>query len=221
MDSSQKEAKVILYFTQRVVFALGIGNQQVKFDKFHGPIELIDLPINQEILLYPLKMIDKTSEDSRIQKFGRDFIICLHYASEERGTILSFQNILYDKLTDLIAEISPDNDYSKINSDKIMKESVFTLKSNLNKFLILRQEAQRLGNSLFNLSTLRQLDEKRREVGSLLLGNLKGLTKDEIIENLDVKQSESDYINSLNDLIEMGYVITEKTSDKLIYRLRD
>lgn len=221
MDSSQKEAKVILYFTQRVVFALGIGNQQVRFDKFHGPIELIELPINQEVLLYPMKMVDKSSEDSRIQKFGRDFIICLHYASEERSTILSFQDVLYNKLTELINEITPEHEYSKINSDEVMKEVVFTLKENLNTFLLLRQKAKQLGESLFNLSTLRQLDEKKREIGSLLLGNLKGLTKNEIIENLDSKLSETDYTSSLNDLIEMGYVVKEKTPDSIIYKLRD
>ena len=221
LDTSQKEAKVILYFTQRVVFALGIGNQQVRFDKFHGPIELIDLPINQEIILYPVKMIDKNSSDSRIQKFGRDFIICIHYKSENRETILGFQKELYDKLTDLIAEISPEHEYSKINSDQVMKESVQAIRKSLNRFLFLRLEAKRLGESLFNLSTLRQLDEKKREIGSLLLGNLKGLTKEEIIDNLDGKHSESDYYSSLNDLIEMGYIIKEKNPNSLIYRLRD
>ena len=33
------EAKVILYFTQRVVFSLAIGNKQVKFNKIQGPLE--------------------------------------------------------------------------------------------------------------------------------------------------------------------------------------
>ena len=221
LDSSQKEAKVILYFTQRVVFALGIGNQQVKFDKFHGPIELIDLPINQEIILYPLKMIDKESSDSRIQKFGRDFIICLHYQSENRSTVMSFSNELYEKLTELVKLITPNLEYSSISPDNIMKESVHTIRAKLNKFLGLRIKAKKLGESLFNLSTLRQLDDIKREIGSLLLGNIKGLTKEEIIDNLDSKYTESEYLASLNDLIEMGYIIKENRSEFLVYRLRD
>lgn len=219
--NSQKEAKVILYFTQRVVFTLGIGNQQVKFDKFHGPIELIDLPIEQEIILYPLKMNDNQSSDSRIQKFGRDVIFCIHYRTESRKTIQIYQNDLYAKITHLLSEITPNNEYAKLSNDEMLKTTVSEFKSKLNKFLKLRIEAARLGESLFNLSTLRQLDAIKRSVGSLLLGNLKGLTKSEILMNLDSNYSESDYLEALTELIEMGYIIEETKTTTPIYRLRD
>ena len=221
LDNSQKEAKVILYFTQRVVFTLGIGNQQVKFDKFHGPIELIDLPNNQEIILYPKKMIDKESSDSRIQRFGRDIIVCIHYKAENRAIIASFQEVLYAKLTELFTLFVPNNDYSLIRTDEKLKNLVFTFREKLNRFLNLRIEAKRLGESLFNLSALRQLEEKKREIGSLLLGNLKGLTKTEILSNTNSKYPENEYMDSLIDLIEMGYVIQETKDDTQIFRLRD
>jgi len=210
-----------LYFTQRVVFTLGIGNQQVRFDKFHGPIELIDLPINQEIILYPKKMIDNESSDSRIQKFGRDLILCIHYQTGNRNVIQNFQDDLYVKISDLFQEHVPNNLYSYIKSDEVLKNLVVIIREKLNRFLNLRLEAQKLGESLFNLSTLRRLDEKPREIGSLLLGNLKGLTKEEIIENVNPKYPTDEYFESLNDLIEMGYVIKENRSNKEIYRLRD
>lgn len=221
LDKSQKEAKVILYFTQRVVFTLGIGNQQVKFDKFHGPIELIDLPINQEIILYPIKMNDKQSSDPRIQKFGRDVILCIHYETESRNTILGFQKELYRKITTLFNDIAPENDYSKIKSDETLKKSVIEIKFELNKFLNLRMEAKMLGESLFNLSTLRQLNSTKREIGSLLLGNLKGITKEELLKNVEINDNETEYEEALNDLIEMGYVIKEQNSNIITYRLRD
>ena len=221
LDNSQKEAKVILYFTQRVVFTLGIGNQQVKFDKFHGPIELIDLPINQEIILFPRKMKDKESSDSRIQNFGRDVIICIHYKTENRNIIQQFQEELYTKMTAIFAEIAPENEFSKIKSEETLAQSVKDIRYKLNRFLNLRLEANKLGESLFNLSTLRQLDTIKREIGSLLLGNLKGLTKEEIISNTDSKFTENEYFDSLNDLIEMGYIIKENNPKATIYRLRD
>ena len=221
LDNSQKEAKVILYFTQRVVFTLGIGNQQVKFDKFHGPIELIDLPINQEIILFPRKMKDKESSDSRIQNFGRDVIICIHYKTEYRNIIQQFQEELYSKMTDIFAEIAPENEFSRIKDDDTLTQSVKDIRYKLNRFLNLRLEAHDLGESLFNLSTLRQLGTIKREIGSLLLGNLKGLTKEEIISNTDSKFTENEYFDSLNDLIEMGYIIKENNPKATIYRLRD
>lgn len=221
LENSQKEAKVILYFTQRVVFTLGIGNQQVKFDKFHGPIELIDLPINQEIILYPKKMTDLDSSDSRIQRFGRDVIFCIHYITESRNIIHAFQDELYEKLTNLLEDIAPKNIYSAINSDEILKKSAFKIKDKLNRFLNLRLEAKILGESLFNLSTLRQLDEKRRSIGSLLLGNLNGLSQTDIIENLDNNYPEKDYLESLDDLIEMGYILKETKDNLEIFKLKD
>ena len=219
--NSQKEAKVILYFTQRVVFTLGIGNQQVKFDKFHGPIELIDLPVNQEIILYPIKMNDNQSSDSRIQKFGRDVIICIHYRTESRNIIQIYQNDLYAKITRLLSEIAPGNEYEKINNDEILQTTVSNIKNKLNTFLKLRIEATKLGESLFNLSTLRQLDPIKRDIGSLLLSNLKGITKSEILKNLEGNYSDSDYLEALTELIEMGYIIEEPNSTATIYRLRD
>ncbi len=221
LDKSQKEAKVILYFTQRVVFTLGIGNQQVKFDKFHGPIELIDLPISQEIILYPKKMNDNQSSDSRIQKFGRDVILCIHYETDLRNTIQNFQKELYTKITTLFNEIAPENDYSKIKNEETLKKAVIEIKTKLNKFLNLRIEAKKLGESLFNLSTLRQLDSIKREIGSLLLANLKGISKEDLLSNLDSKDNETEYEQALNELIEMGYVIRENSSNIITYRLRD
>ncbi len=212
---------MILYFTQRVVFTLGIGNQQVKFDKFHGPIELIDLPISQEIILYPLKMNDKQSSDSRIQKFGRDVIFCIHYKTDSRNKIQLFQKELYEKFKSLLEEIAPDNEYSSFKNDESLKNIVFDLKRDLNRFLNLRIQANRLGESLFNLSTLRQLDPVKREIGSLLLGNLKGITKNEILENLAPVNSGDKYLEALTELIEMGYVIKENNHNSTIYRLRD
>lgn len=221
LEKSQKEAKVMLYFTQRVVFTLGIGNQQVKFDKFHGPIELIDLPINQEIILYPIKMKDTQSSDPRIQKFGRDVILCIHYENEFRDTVQIFQKELYTKVTTLFNEIAPENDYTKIKSDEILKKSVTEIRKKLNKFMNLRLEAKSIGESLFNLSTLRQLDDKKREIGSLLLGNLKGITKEEIFHNLELTHNKNEYDEALNDLIEMGYVEKKTNSNTITYRLRD
>lgn len=221
LENNQKEAKVILYFTQRVVFTLGIGNQQVKFDKFHGPIELFDLPISQEIIIYPLKMNDKESSDSRIQKFGRDVIFCVHYKTDSRNKIQKFQKELYDKLTLLLDEIAPDNEYSRFKSDELVRNIVFDLKNDLNRFLNLRIQADRLGESLFNLSTLRQLDPIKREIGSLLLGNLKGITKNEILNNIDSQHSEGEYLEALTELIEMGYVMKENNPNSTIYKLRD
>lgn len=128
---------------------------------------------------------------------------------------------MYTKLTEILANAIPDSDYSHIRGDEDLKNLVFLIREKLNRFLNLRIEAKKLGESLFNLSTLRQLDEKKREVGSLLLGNLRGLTFTEIISDSSNKFKENEYKEALTDLIEMGYVISENKDSLLIYRLRD
>jgi hypothetical protein len=166
-------------------------------------------------------MTDLDSSDSRIQRFGRDVIFCIHYITESRNIIHAFQDELYEKLTNLLEDIAPKNIYSAINSDEILKKSAFKIKDKLNRFLNLRLEAKILGESLFNLSALRQLDEKRRSIGSLLLGNLNGLSQTDIIENLDNNYPEKDYLESLDDLIEMGYILKETKDNLEIFKLKD
>lgn len=221
LENSQKEAKVILYFTQRVVFTLGIGNQQVKFDKFHGPIELIDVPISQEVLLFPVKLVHKESPDPRVQKFGKDLIICIHYKTEDRSLIQNILDPIYTKLYKIINDIIPGNDYSYINDEEKSKAIAIKIKSILNRFIELRLESQNLGESLFNLGTLRQLDEKKRAIGSLLLGNLKGLNKIDLHENLGLDLGKKDFESALLDLIDMGYVVKTMLNNnkELIYKL--
>ena len=124
-------------------------------------------------------------------------------------------------MTQILELNIPNNDYSHIKPDDTLKGLVITIREKLNKFLSLRIDAKKLGESLFNLSALRQLDEIKSEIGSLLLGNLKGLTFKEIIANASSKFKENEYSEALNDLIEMGYVIKDKKDTVEIYRLRD
>jgi hypothetical protein len=217
LENSQKEAKVILYFTQRVVFTLGIGNEQVKFDKFHGPIELIgDVDIDQEVLLFPVKLVDKDSPDPRIQRFGKDLIICVHYKTEDRSIITQLLKPLYKKIEHKFSEYVPNKEYKYINDEDKAKSIATKLKSDLNKFVELRLEAYNFGPSLFNLATLRQMDEKRRAVGSYLLGNINGADEKELQNNLGVDLSKEDLKTVLSDLIDMGYVLVDKREDKII-----
>ena len=87
----------------------------------------------------------------------------------------------------------------------------------LNEFIKLRIEAYNYGPSLFNLATLRQMDEKRRAVGSFLLGNIKGIKKNELYENLGVDLSKEEVDHVVKDLIDMGYVVKfEKNKESFI-----
>jgi len=222
LESAQKEAKVILYFTQRVVFTLGIGNEQVKFDKFHGPIELIgDIDVDQEVLLFPVKLVDKDSPDPRVQKFGKDLILCIHYKTEDRLLIQKLIKPLYSKISHIFIELVPNKDYSYINDEHKAKNICLKLKGMINNFLKLRLEALNLGSSLYNLATLRMLEEKRRAVGSFLLGNIKGLDKKYLRENLGIELSKEELNAVLNDLIDMGYVIKINQENDVIYKLSD
>ena len=74
---------------------------------------------------------------------------------------------------------------------------------------------------MFNLATLRQLDENRRAVGSFLLGNIKGLNKKDLQEDLGIDLSKEDIELVLTDLIDMGYVIKLDQNNESIYKLSD
>ena len=203
----KNEAKVVLYFTQRIVFALGIGNKQVEFGRFHGPIELIDIePSAQETLLLPLKFKDSNSPDPRVQKFGKDVITCLQYKVEDRGIMQELQESLLKKTLSIIYQDFPDLQYKNLSEEEMVSSFAHKLKKSINKFLTLRKEVQELGDSLYHLGTLRNLGEERKLIGLALLENPNGLSHQEIIKKIDNKLN-SDKINSvIQELIEMGYV---------------
>lgn len=222
LENSQKEAKVILYFTQRVVFTLGIGNEQVKFDKFHGPVELIgDVGINQEVLLFPVKLVDEDSPDPRIRRFGKDLIICIHYRTEDRTIIQQFLDPLYTKIDEIFSKVVPGKNYKYIKDEETTKEVCTQLQQEINKFIALRLEAKSFGTSLFNLATLRRMDEKRRAVGSYLLGNINGSNEKDLYKNIGVDIEKEELRKVLHDLIDMGYITTEKQDNNIIYKLSE
>lgn len=218
ITKSKAEAKVVLYLTQRVVFALGIGNQQVKFDRLHGPIELIDLEVDQEVLLAPIKFSDPNSPDPRIQNFGRDVIVCIHYKKENRSLLQRHQEVLFDTTLRLIEELAPEKQYIFLDNEEKVTSACITLRDRLNRFINRRVEGEDIGGSLFNLATLRQLGGNRQRVGSYLMNNLGGVERTQIYQIMEPYASVAEVDAILEELEEMGLAEKVTHNSELKYK---
>lgn len=203
------EAKVVLYFTQRVIFSLGMGNKQVTFNKIQGPLELMELEPPQEAILLPIKFSDQNSLDSRIKNFGRDVVFIFHYLQNNRKNIQNLEQNIFEKAIEEIREFTANYQYYTLKDDEKAKTFVNYLKTRMNRFLGLRLWAQSQGTSLLHLGTLRNLYGAYRGIGALLIGIPAGITKDEIVQRLSQKHSKNEILEALTDLCDMGFV-TEK-----------
>ena len=219
----KSEAKVILYFTQRVVFALGIGNQQVEFGRIHGPIELINLETPQETFILPLKFNDPKSADTRVQKFGKDVITCLQFKNENRLFLQGLQEPLLNKAIEIIHNFAPDLQYHFVASEKSITELASILKEKLNNFLKLRKESSEIGKNLHHLGTLRRLNNPRRIIGSIFIeSGTKILTEEEISLKAGEKLNIKEIKNILQELIDMGYISQiNANEDRIYYRIKE
>ncbi|MHA2362977.1 MAG: hypothetical protein ACXAC7_03400 [Candidatus Hodarchaeales archaeon] len=221
---SKAEAKVVLYFTQRVVFALGIGNKQVNFGRFHGPIELIDLKPPQEVIMLPIKFSDPNSPDPRIQNFGRDIITCIHIEIKDRELFQKYQEPLLDKSLFLLRNFTKNMQYEFVNEEEKVLKLSHLLKNRLNHFVQLRKEASEIGGSLFHLGTLRRLGEHQRIIGLALLESTKGMTEEVIFSKVNGKLTKENISNTLQELIEMGYIVKkvfENEREQVLYQIKE
>ncbi|MHA2339468.1 MAG: hypothetical protein ACXACX_19355 [Candidatus Hodarchaeales archaeon] len=148
---SQTDASVVLYFTQRVVFSLGFGNEQVEFQKFHGPLTLMKTKSDKGLLL-PIKFNDDNSTDSRIKNFGRDVIIILHFLENDFNLIQDFHQDLLGKSLGEIEKLCPNFDYIHISETKKIDNLSKVLKENLNRFSGLRIWAENRGKRYWSNS---------------------------------------------------------------------
>ena len=215
MVSNQNDANVVLYFTQRVIFSLGFGNEQVEFRKFHGPLTLMKTKSDKGLLL-PIKFSDKTSPDSRINQFGRDVVFIFHFIEKDFQQIHNHQNELLEKTLDEIEACCPNLDYSKL-TDTSLLNLANKLKERLNKFLGLRIWAEEQGSSLLHLGTLNSLKGLHRDVGALLVGSPAGLSIEDIKDRIKLSKND-DLELILQNLSDMGFITRKKEkNNNLLY----
>ncbi|MHA2336980.1 MAG: hypothetical protein ACXACX_06745 [Candidatus Hodarchaeales archaeon] len=212
---SQTDASVVLYFTQRVVFSLGFGNEQVEFQKFHGPLTLMKSKSDKGLLL-PIKFKDNNSTDSRIKNFGRDVIIVIHFFENDYKLIQDFQQDLLSKSLNEIEKLCPNFDYIHLNEKNKMNLLSKTLKENLNRFSGLRIWAENKGSSLLHLGTLNKLQGTHRDIGAILIDSLNGLSFEKIKSNLNDCE-ETTRQDSIQDLIDRGFMEEKIEENTILY----
>ncbi|OLS25966.1 MAG: hypothetical protein HeimC3_12400 [Candidatus Heimdallarchaeota archaeon LC_3] len=204
MISDQNDANIVLYFTQRVVFSLGFGNEQVEFNKFHGPLSLIKTKTDKGLLL-PIKFKDTDSSDSRIVQFGRDVIFVLQFLESDYNLIQKHQMDLLQKSLEEIEISCPNFDYLPLKEEKTINKLAETLKEKLNRFMSLRLWADEHGSSLLHLGTLNSLTGLHRILAAQLVGTPAGLTIDKMNQKLS-KDENKNIEEALQDLLDMGFI---------------
>src|SRR3990172_7286043 len=202
------EAKVVLYFTQRIVFSIGFGNKQVEFDKIHGPITLLETRQPQEALMLPTRLNDPESSDPRIVNSGRDIVFVFHYLETERKIVQKFDRLLGERCLVELKTFCPGGTYSCIREEKKLSELVHLVKARLNRLLGLRIWAEEnAGSSLLHLGTLNSLSGPHRALGAVLVGaSPHGMKLEEIAEKLRGSLASNEIADTVDDLIEMGFL---------------
>ncbi len=203
-------------FASRIVLTTGIGENLLANNKFHGPIETVELKdkgLNLFSLIFPYRILIEREEQSGIGTIHRILIFVLQFREEQKSVILENMSFLEQQLRKFMAK----QDLSFLESDqpdcdKKGKEFLNLLKDRINHVISLRLRGKEMGGTLFHLGNLPNISEQHKPIVGVLIMNPNGIKYSDLINNLP-NLTEKQLNEFLEELELMGFISVEQESD--------
>lgn len=212
------EVAINLYYFQRVLVTLGLGNQKVEELVLVGPTRLPELTPPHNVFGVAFYKTDPQSPDDRIKVNGRLNVLTIH-TTEDPSQITELKELIEQEISDYLTAAENLLVIPHLDDVKNHREMLLTLEEKLNRGIGLRKQKDSFGSSLFNLSTLSRLEEHQKKVASELVRNPDGLFLAEIAERLEMDQKACEQI--LADLLWLGFVETHNKDGSYLFMATD